>query len=268
MIVLSMKIRSLQERHHLVCAAIIGFLIFFSWSIPSVVTLSLMLFVSWWAILALGSEHRLAIMLSGGSLLGAFCILLHSGHRIFSNEEITPLQCLEIALQVCVMVTMVFSSIVWIRHILHSKKSGIGEVLGAVNLYAWIAIIYACLYTILSRVDPAAFHLDDQLARVHGGIAVKHTFVDLFYFSFVTQTTLGYGDIVPLSHMARSLVISQAIIGQFYVAVVLTFILNLWIRDLGRQMDQRLQVEETELEQLEKSLKTGQGGDGQGQENR
>lgn len=232
----SAKARRIQERHHLVCAGILFFLIFFCWSIPTIVSLSLMLFVSWWAILALGSEHRLALILSGGSLLISFVSLLIRGHRIFNNDQISSIQSLEIALQLCVMVTMIFSSIVWIRHILHSKKSGFDEVLGAVNLYAWIAIIYACIYTILSRISPTAFHLDDQLARFHGGLAVKHTFVDLFYFSFITQTTLGYGDIVPLSHMARSLVISQAIIGQFYVAVVLTYILNLWIRDLGRKI--------------------------------
>jgi len=61
-------------------------------------------------------------------------------------------------------------------------------------------------------------------------------FNDLFYFSFCTQTTLGYGDIVPVSHFARALAVTQAMIGQFYVAVVLTYILNLWIQNLGKQV--------------------------------
>ncbi|MFZ4387402.1 MAG: potassium channel family protein, partial [Chthoniobacterales bacterium] len=62
---------------------------------------------------------------------------------------------------------------------------------------------------------------------------------ELYYFSFVTQTTLGYGDIIPIGHLARSLAISQAIIGQFYVAVVLTYILNLWIQNLGQRVDKK-----------------------------
>jgi hypothetical protein len=41
-------------------------------------------------------------------------------------------------------------------------------------------------------------------------------------------------------HLARALAVSQAIIGQFYVAVVLTYILNLWIRDMGRHVEQRI----------------------------
>ena len=63
---------------------------------------------------------------------------------------------------------------------------------------------------------------------------MRHNFNELFYFSFVTQTTVGYGDILPISHFARSLAVSQAMIGQFYVAVVLTYILNLWISDLKK----------------------------------
>ena len=65
---------------------------------------------------------------------------------------------------------------------------------------------------------------------------MRQNFNELYYFSFVTQTTLGYGDIIPIAHFARSLAISQAIIGQFYVAVVLTYILNLWIQNLGENV--------------------------------
>ena len=128
---------------------------------------------------------------------------------------------------------------IWIRKILRSKQAGFDEVLGAVNLYIWIAIIYACLYSIISRSSPGSFHLDAQLLLGTDLTQMKRNFNELFYFSFVTQTTLGYGDIIPVGHLARSLAISQAIIGQFYVAVVLTYILNLWIRDLKRPEDPR-----------------------------
>ncbi len=61
----------------------------------------------------------------------------------------------------------------------------------------------------------------------------------MLYFSFVTQTTLGFGDILPATHIARVLTITQAVIGQFYVALVLTYILSLWIHDLGSRMDKK-----------------------------
>ena len=61
----------------------------------------------------------------------------------------------------------------------------------------------------------------------------------MLYYSFVTQTTLGFGDILPATHIARVLTITQAVIGQFYVAVVLTYILNLWIHDLGSRIEKK-----------------------------
>jgi len=62
----------------------------------------------------------------------------------------------------------------------------------------------------------------------------------MLYYSFVTQTTLGFGDILPATHIARVLTITQAVIGQFYVAVVLAYILNLWIHDSGKRNRDRL----------------------------
>jgi hypothetical protein len=146
------------------------------------------------------------------------------------------MESLEISLETCVLISMIYGAVIWVRKILRSKQAGFDEVLGAVNLYIWIAIIYACLYTLISSSSPGSFHLDQQLVSGSDMADLKRNFNELFYFSFTTQTTLGYGDIVPLGHLARSLAISQAIIGQFYVAVVLTYILNLWIRDLGKHV--------------------------------
>ena len=44
--------------------------------------------------------------------------------------------------------------------------------------------------------------------------------MELIYFSFVTLATLGYGDIVPVTNVTRSVAIVEAVIGQFYVAVI------------------------------------------------
>jgi hypothetical protein len=47
------------------------------------------------------------------------------------------------------------------------------------------------------------------------------------YFSFVTLTTVGYGDLTPLAHAAKSLVIIEALIGQLYPAIVLARLVSL-----------------------------------------
>ncbi len=52
--------------------------------------------------------------------------------------------------------------------------------------------------------------------------------VDAVYFSFVTLTTVGYGDILPLSRILRSLAVVEAVIGQLYVAVMIARLVALY----------------------------------------
>jgi len=230
-----LKTRKWEEERHLIGGIILLTLIFLGYSIPTLVTLLLMLIVSWMAIVSF-TGFRTAVIVSGGSFLGRFLVLAFQHGKMVGGVSTGWMESLEVSLENCVLVSMIFGVVIWIRKILHSKQAGFDEVLGAINLYIWIAIIYACLYSIISRSVPDSFHLDQQLVMGTDIAQMKRNFNELFYFSFVTQTTLGYGDIVPVGHLARSLAISQAIIGQFYVAVVLTYILNLWIRDLGHQV--------------------------------
>ena len=52
---------------------------------------------------------------------------------------------------------------------------------------------------------------------------------ELVYFSYVTQTTLGYGDISPVSGIARAIVISQSLFGQIYIAVIVARLVGLQV---------------------------------------
>lgn len=230
-----LKSKKWEEYRHLIGGLILLTLIFLGYAIPTAITLTLMLVVSWMAIISF-TGFRTAIIVSGGSFLIRFGLLAMEHGKLVEGFSTGWMESLEISLETCVLVSMIFGAVIWVRKILRSKQAGFDEVLGAVNLYIWIAIIYACLYTLISRSTTGSFHLDQQLLTGSDMADMRRNFTELFYFSFVTQTTLGYGDIVPVGHLARSLAISQAIIGQFYVAVVLTYILNLWIRDLGNQV--------------------------------
>jgi len=230
-----LKTRKWEEDRHLIGGIILLILIFLGYALPTIVTLTMMLFVSWMAIVSF-TGFRTALIVSGGSFLIRIALFALENGKMIGGVSTGWMESLEVSLENCVLVSMAFGAVIWIRKILHSKQAGFDEVLGAINLYIWIAIIYACLYNIISRSVPGSFHLDAQLLSGTDMSQMKRNFNELFYFSFITQTTLGYGDIVPVGHLARSLAISQAMIGQFYVAVVLTYILNLWIQDLGHQV--------------------------------
>ena len=233
--------RRFQERRHLIGALLLLSLLFGGHYLPEILTLVVMVAVTWLTMVSLGGLRR-AIAISFGGFLLPLAIFAWRSWKSFDGQTIGIRSSLEISLELTVLCSMVYAALAWVKSILRSKRAGFDEVLGACNLYMWIATIFACFYTLTFRLSSQSFHFQEMLNKGTGADAVRKSFDEFFYFSFVTQTTLGYGDIVPISHLARALAVTQAIIGQFYVAVVLTYILNLWIRDLGRHVDHRVEA--------------------------
>jgi hypothetical protein len=95
------------------------------------------------------------------------------------------------------------------------------RVVGAVLLYMIIGLIFVSLYGFVALATPQAF---SNLPALHGDFAASG---NLIYFSFVTLTTTGYGDIAPLHPYARSLANVEAIIGQIYPATLLARLVTL-----------------------------------------
>ena len=100
------------------------------------------------------------------------------------------------------------------------------RIIGAVLLYLNIGLIFVGLFYFVALLEPDAFKGLDPL-RGNGSIDVGN----LIYFSFVTLTTTGFGDIAPVHAYARSLSIIEAIIGQLYPATLLARLVTLELED-------------------------------------
>ena len=97
------------------------------------------------------------------------------------------------------------------------------RIIGAILLYLLIAVAFATLFLFVGLSDRGAikgitFDDDQSLASA------------LFYMSFVTLTSTGYGDIVPLHPLARSLCNIESVIGQLYPATLLARLVTLEMR--------------------------------------
>ena len=92
------------------------------------------------------------------------------------------------------------------------------RVLGAVALYLLLGLLWGNAYEIAALLDPAAFSVPADGTRGPER---------WFYFSFVTLTTVGYGDVTPLSSATRVLAIGEALVGQLYPAIVLARLVTL-----------------------------------------
>jgi voltage-gated potassium channel len=100
-----------------------------------------------------------------------------------------------------------------LRQILFAKDIDANRLYGAVCVYLMLGVIWALMYSTLEHLDPSAFS---------GSLPVgsEDWNLEWIYYSFVTLTTLGYGDILPVSATARALAYSQAVVGVFYMAML------------------------------------------------
>ncbi|MEA1052656.1 potassium channel family protein [Lamprobacter modestohalophilus] len=89
-------------------------------------------------------------------------------------------------------------------------------VYGGICVYILLGYCFALVFMLLEILSPGSF---DYTHPTPAGIAQIES--QLIYFSFVTLTTVGFGDITPLTPPARSLVMIEAVIGPMFVAVFL-----------------------------------------------
>lgn len=113
--------------------------------------------------------------------------------------------------------SMFFFYLIFIKAILADlltlEKTTTDSLCAAVVGYLMVGAAFAELYRIVNQVSPSAFSgLDGP-----GGLS---------YFSIVTLTTLGYGDILPSSQVTKSLVILEAVTGVFYMAVLVSHLVS------------------------------------------
>ncbi|GAA5217975.1 potassium channel family protein [Corallincola platygyrae] len=124
-----------------------------------------------------------------------------------------------------------FVSIQIFRYLIKQLHPNTEMVLAATSLYLILGVLWAFIYAALELKYPGSFNLG---ARIDSG-TFSELLSDMVYFSFVTLTTLGYGDISPQNSFSESWVVLEAVLGQFYVAIVLARILGLYV---ARELDE------------------------------
>ena len=106
------------------------------------------------------------------------------------------------------------------------------KIIGSLSLYILLGLIWAVIYLLLLVMDPAAF----------SGIETanwQESFSRVAYYSFVTLTTLGYGDILPTNHVAEFFVYLEAIIGVFYMAIIVSSLISLRLAALDKEKQEK-----------------------------
>ncbi len=110
---------------------------------------------------------------------------------------------------------------VLLASLVRARRVTADTILGGVCVYLLIGVVFAVAMGLTEQISPGAFSIpaptvpgEEQITR-------------LLYLSFVTITTLGYGDVLPVSDAARMLCAAEAIIGQLYVAIFVARLVGL-----------------------------------------
>lgn len=122
------------------------------------------------------------------------------------------------------------TTFVIITHVLEFDRVTSDKIHGAVSAYLLLTVIWAMTYTALELANPHSFNFAHGLQHSSSSVAGYRFYLGEFlYFSFVTITTLGYGDITPMSNAARGLTSLEAVTGQIYIAVLIARLVGLHI---------------------------------------
>ena len=152
--------------------------------------------------------------------------------------QTTPSDLLVLVAYATVLLLMVVFSVSILSNVLQSGRVTADKIYGAICVYLLVAYAWAFAYAIIESCEPGSFAgLNTQEHLVRENIS---RVIQLRYFSFVTLTTVGYGDITPHSPLARTLSMIEAVMGQMYLAILVARLVGLHIVDAAE-----LKAEET-----------------------
>jgi hypothetical protein len=117
-------------------------------------------------------------------------------------------------------VFFILITIALVTHVAGSNNVSSSTLLCAVNSYLLIGLSLSMLFIILDLIVPNSFNLVGDEAN---------KFSTFLYYGFVTLTTLGYGDILALTPLARSLSTFTALFGQLYLVIIMAFLIGKYL---------------------------------------
>ncbi|NOQ96300.1 MAG: two pore domain potassium channel family protein [Desulfobacterales bacterium] len=119
---------------------------------------------------------------------------------------------------------LAYTAAIILFHLFREDRITGDMIMGAICAYFLMGLVWAFAYSTLELFQPGSFQMPQ-------GTVNQATFA---YYSYVTLTTLGYGEITPISAPARSFAILEAMMGQLYIAVLIARLVGIHIAQSSR----------------------------------
>ncbi|MHC4268971.1 MAG: ion channel [Planctomycetota bacterium] len=114
-----------------------------------------------------------------------------------------------------------FMVIIIISFIFRERDVTLNIIYSSIVVYLLIAVMWSFVFSVLESIHPGSFKIGKDQIEVGSSIFI--------YYSFVTITTLGYGDITPITAIANSFSFLEAVIGQIYLVVLVARLVGMHI---------------------------------------
>ncbi|HEX6889893.1 MAG TPA: potassium channel family protein [Chryseolinea sp.] len=121
----------------------------------------------------------------------------------------------------CQGLFFIFIVVRLIRQTARAKNVNLGVIADSINGYLLVGVIYSLIVYSLVRIQPDAYHFPEGNDEAGQVVMSK-----MFYYTFVTYTSTGYGDIIPKIPGARSLATLISTTGQLYVAIIIAMLVG------------------------------------------
>ena len=133
------------------------------------------------------------------------------------------------------LILIIIGIVATFRYVITTQRASLDTIFAAMVAYLLIGVGFTMLYTMLLGLDPQAFNVADRPGFDDRAVLPS----PLVYFSFVTIATLGYGDITPQLPLPQILAGLEAVIGQFYIAIVIAWLVSRYAMESNRNGEGR-----------------------------
>ena len=169
-------------------------------------------------LVAVWSLERNRFPMSSRVFVTLLFVLVEGAEFFFGHFNLGTLQLTSI------MIFTVGTIVVAARQVLLTGAVDVNKIIGSICIFLLLGLAWGEAYLLVERLFPGSIPaLSGDNWRDHVG--------DALYFSYVTLTTLGYGDIGPVRPLARYLAYMQAVVGQFYIAIVVASLIGAKMSD-------------------------------------
>lgn len=177
-----------------------------------------MLLSAIWAV----SRTRATVIIA--ALLGAPAIVLQVMHLALASDGVG------IAMQLFTIAFLAYAIVTILRVVFTDQRVTYNTIAASLCVYLLLGVLWAAVYSVLELIEPDSFSLPavDAGSSPSADSPAEFSHYALYY-SLVTMTTLGYGDIAPRTPPARIFAAMQAVMGQIYLAVLVARLVGLHI---------------------------------------